>query len=130
MISKEELVPGYKKSSEGNELVASKICTIEQLPNILVLQLMRFTFTENGSTKVSLFSGSHFFFCFPSYQYHLLSNIAYQVRKPVKFEERLDIPREVLSPGQRSNNVSTQYRLLATINHHGVSTRAHMHRIV
>lgn len=91
LFSAPETLEGYRASAAGKaELVsASKSVKIMELPKIIILHLMRFTYGSQGSTKLL---------------------------KPVHFPLELVLGREMLvSPSSESR----KYELVATITHHG-----------
>ncbi|XP_076884171.1 ubiquitin carboxyl-terminal hydrolase 24-like [Bidens hawaiensis] len=91
LFSAPETLEGYRASSAGKaELVsASKSVRILELPEIIILHLMRFSYGSQGSTKLL---------------------------KPVYFPLHLILNRELLvSPTTKGR----KYELVATITHHG-----------
>lgn len=91
VFSAPETLEGYRASSAGKaELVsASKSVKILDLPEIIILHLMRFSYGSQGSTKLL---------------------------KPIYFPLDLILNRELLvSPSQEGR----RYELVATITHHG-----------
>lgn len=91
LFSAPETLEGYRASSAGKaELVsASKSVKILELPEIIILHLMRFSYGSQGSTKLS---------------------------KPVYFPLELILNRELLV---RPTTEGRKYELVATITHHG-----------
>lgn len=91
LFSAPETLEGYRASSAGKaELVsASKSVKILELPEIIILHLMRFSYGSQGSTKLL---------------------------KPVYFPLELILNRELLV---QPTSEGRKYELVATISHHG-----------
>nr|XP_043636118.1 ubiquitin carboxyl-terminal hydrolase 24 isoform X2 [Erigeron canadensis] len=91
LFSAPETLEGYRASSAGKaELVsASKSVKILELPEIIILHLMRFSYGSQGSTKIL---------------------------KPVYFPLELILHRELLF---QPTTEGRKYELVATITHHG-----------
>ncbi|KAM7502497.1 hypothetical protein LguiB_001401 [Lonicera macranthoides] len=91
MFSAPETLEGYRASAAGKAEVvsASKSVKISELPEIMILHLVRFSYGSQGSTKL---------------------------HKPVRFPLELVLGRELLvSPSSKGR----RYELVATITHHG-----------
>ncbi|GEQ66826.1 hypothetical protein JCM33374_g489 [Metschnikowia sp. JCM 33374] len=101
------------KNEEGVEVVAQKQTYIEELPEVLTLQLKRFSFqhknnvSENGSDSKE--NGTS--------DFHGVGTIE-KVSKNVSYGLDLTIPVEALSPGAR-NVQNRNYSLIGVIYHHG-----------
>lgn len=107
------------KSSSNKEVIAKKQTFIDQLPNILIIHLKRFSYQQEGekdntssndqsSNTVSNGSRS-------------LGSIE-KLRKKIEYAHHLTIPNEVLSPSYKhSGNNSNHYRLFGVVYHHGIS---------
>lgn len=91
LFSAPETLEGYRASSAGKaELVsASKSVKILELPEIIILHLMRFSYGSQGSTKLL---------------------------KPIHFPLHLTLNRDLLV---LSSPEGRRYELVATITHHG-----------
>ena len=99
------------KSSSGNEVEAMKQTCIDKLPNVLVIQLKRFSFVSQ-STKGDLSN------------YNTYNGRIEKIRKTVKYGHELIIPNKSISPNLASTATSEdqfKYTLSGVIYHHGVS---------
>ncbi|KAG6533442.1 ubiquitin carboxyl-terminal hydrolase 24-like isoform X1 [Zingiber officinale] len=90
LFAASESLEGYRISDgSAGSVSASKSVKIQQLPKIMILHLMRFSYGSRGSTKL---------------------------HKPVRFPLDLILGRELLAS---PTSESRRYELVATITHHG-----------
>lgn len=106
-FSEFELLPF--KSSSGNDVEAKKQTFIDKLPQVLLIQLKRFSFIsnngkDNGMTNYNAYSGR-----------------IEKIRKKVAYGHTLTIPNESIAPTSVRNNESRTYELSGVIYHHGMS---------
>ncbi|KTB22965.1 Ubiquitin carboxyl-terminal hydrolase 3 [Nakaseomyces glabratus] len=106
-FSEYELLPF--KSSSGNDVEAKKQTFIDKLPQILLIQLKRFSFIsnadkDNGMTNYNAYSGR-----------------IEKIRKKISYGHTLEIPDETLASSALRNNSSKTYELSGVIYHHGMS---------
>lgn len=102
------------KIEAGREVVARKQTFIDELPNVLVLQLKRFSYQhEQGEKRETEEDDVEI----EREGLHGVGSIE-KVMKTIKFGLDLTIPAECLSPGVRSSQ-PREYRLIAAIYHHG-----------
>ncbi|KAL3241344.1 mRNA-binding ubiquitin-specific protease UBP3 RNJ42_03436 [Nakaseomyces bracarensis] len=106
-FSEFELLPF--KSSSGNDVEAKKQTFIDKLPQVLLIQLKRFSFIsntgkDNGMTNYNAYSGR-----------------IEKIRKKVAYGHTLTIPNESIAPTSARNNESRTYELSGVIYHHGMS---------
>ena len=111
-ITEVEKIP-YKIEA-GKEVIARKQSFIEKLPQVLILQLKRFSFehqqpqiatSENGEQDSKLISTHH------------IGTIE-KVMKNIKYGLDLTVPLECLSSGVRPTE-KRDYRLIGVVYHHG-----------
>lgn len=121
------------KSSSNNDVMAKKQTFIDQLPNVLLIQLKRFSYqlenekisktlantSDASTTSLSLESDNK--------ASSMLGGIE-KLRKKIKYNSTLIIPQECLSSyikkqqqQQPANGPPKSYKLTGVIYHHGVS---------
>lgn len=107
------------KSSSNKEVIAKKQTFIDQLPNILIIHLKRFSYQQEGEKENASFNDQ---------SSNTLSNGSRslgsieKLRKKIEYSHHLTIPNEVLSPlYKHSGNNSNHYRLFGVVYHHGIS---------
>ncbi|XP_047341987.1 ubiquitin carboxyl-terminal hydrolase 24-like [Impatiens glandulifera] len=91
LFSAPEMLDEYRTSITGKDgvVTARKSLSIQTLPKIMILHLMRFSFGHNGATKLN---------------------------KPVRFPIQMELGRKLLvSPSTQGR----RYELVSTISHHG-----------
>jgi len=89
-----ETISGYKPSGGGSPRDAAKIERFAQLPNLLVLHVMRFQYTSRSM----------------------------KVNKHVSFDTKLTFRPSWMVPGNnRERGQAMVYRLVASVTHHGKS---------
>lgn len=105
------------KSSSNKEVIAKKQTFIDQLPNILIIHLKRFSYQQEKEKEGT-----------PSNESSNLSNGSRslgsieKLRKKIEYSHHLTIPNEVLSSFYKhSGNNSNHYKLFGVVYHHGVS---------
>ncbi|CAG99081.1 mRNA-binding ubiquitin-specific protease UBP3 [Kluyveromyces lactis] len=99
------------KSSSGNDVEAKKHTCIDKLPQALLIQFKRFSFVSQSS-KNDLSN------------YNSFNGRIEKIRKMVKYNHELTIPKESISPNLVSTSNSEEsfkYYLSGVIYHHGVS---------
>ncbi|SGZ49417.1 CIC11C00000000143 [Sungouiella intermedia] len=102
------------KIEAGREVVARKQTFIDELPDVLVLLLKRFSYQhEQGHNKENEDGSEQN----EAEGMHAVGSIE-KVMKNIKFGLDLSIPAECLSPGARTSQ-KRDYRLIAAIYHHG-----------
>ena len=98
------------KSSSGNDVEAKKQTCIDKLPQVLLLQLKRFSFVTQ-STKGDLSN------------YNSYNGRIEKISKMVKYGHEIIIPKESISPFLAANasEEELKYTLSGVIYHHGLS---------
>lgn len=98
------------KSSSGNDVEAKKQTCIDKLPQVLLIQLKRFSFV----TQLSKGDLSN---------YNSYNGRIEKIRKMVKYSHEFVIPKESISPPLQNSaeEALLQYRLSGVIYHHGIS---------
>ena len=105
-FSEFELLPF--KSSSGNDVEAKKQTFIDRLPQVLLIQLKRFSFINTDRDNNMM-------------NYNAYNGRIEKIRKKIRYEHELTIPIESLSPASESTN-SRKYSLTGVIYHHGLSS--------
>ncbi|CCD24254.1 mRNA-binding ubiquitin-specific protease UBP3 NDAI_0C05950 [Naumovozyma dairenensis CBS 421] len=107
-FSEFELLPF--KSSSGKDVEAKKQTFIDKLPQVLLIQLKRFSFVsnigkDNGMTNYNSYNGR-----------------IEKIRKKINYNHELLVPVESVSSAILKNNESSRkYKLRAVVYHHGSS---------
>ncbi|KAH3678541.1 hypothetical protein WICPIJ_008834 [Wickerhamomyces pijperi] len=86
------------KANGGKDVIATKQTFIDRLPNVLIIHLKRFSFTNKTS------------------RYGRIEKI----RKVIEYKEKLSVPVECLSPAIRST--PAEYKLIGVVYHHGLNS--------
>ena len=108
-FSEYELIPF--KSSNGNDVEAKKQTFIDKLPEVLLVQLKRFSFINNTDTDNSMTN------------YNAYSGRIEKIRKKINYGHELTIPVDsVSSPSLKQNEENRKYALSGVIYHHGLSS--------
>lgn len=94
------------RTESGRDVLARKQTYIEQLPQVLVLQLKRFSFQR--SSELAEFEAEE-----PAY-----NGTIEKVMKVVQFGLELTVPPECLAPVRNKASADT-YRLISVVYHHG-----------
>ena len=90
---------------------AKKQTFIDRLPQVLIIQLKRFSFVNNTNKDN------------PMTNYNLYSGRVEKIRKKINYGHELTIPVEVVSSlALKNSEAARHYRLIGVIYHHGVSS--------
>ncbi|GMM56055.1 mRNA-binding ubiquitin-specific protease [Maudiozyma humilis] len=108
-FSEYELIPF--KSSSGDDVEAKKQTFIDKLPEVLLVQLKRFSFINNTDTDNSMTN------------YNAYSGRIEKIRKKINYGHEMTIPVDsVSSPSLKQNEKNRKYALSGVIYHHGLSS--------
>lgn len=94
------------KTEPGVDVVARKQTYIDQLPEVLILQLKRFSYQHDGSTPSE------------PVEDEVAVGMIEKVMKDVRYGLDLTVPVETLSAAARAST-AREYRLIGVIYHHG-----------
>ncbi|CCE63069.1 hypothetical protein TPHA_0D04350 [Tetrapisispora phaffii CBS 4417] len=106
-FSEYELLPF--KASSGNDVEAKKQTFIDRLPQVLLVQLKRFSFVNNEDKDNNMMN------------YNSINGRIEKIRKKISYGHELVIPEESLSPHSWSQT-NRKYQLTGVIYHHGLSS--------
>ncbi|EDO18676.1 hypothetical protein Kpol_1055p31 [Vanderwaltozyma polyspora DSM 70294] len=106
-FSEYELLPF--KSSSGSDVEAKKQTFIDKLPQVLLVQLKRFSFINNTDKDNNMTN------------YNAYNGRIEKIRKKIKYDHELTIPLESLSPASIDTK-NRAYELTGVIYHHGLSS--------
>lgn len=102
------------KLEPGKEVIARKQSFIDQLPEVLVLQLKRFSYQHDRSV-----AGNGDALDNKDKTEERGMGTIEKVMKDVRYGLELTVPAECLSPALRGAEVNRNYRLIGVIYHHG-----------
>lgn len=111
-INEVEKIP-YKIDGD-REVLARKQTFIDQLPEVLLLQLKRFSYQHEKTVSLNDEPTS-------KENPEVLSSLGTieKLTKDVRYTHNLSIPEESLSPAVRNSGVQNNYKLVGVIYHHG-----------
>ena len=108
-FSEYEFIPF--RTSSGSDVKAKKQTFIDRLPQVLIIQLKRFSFVNNTNKDNSMTN------------YNVYSGRVEKIRKKINYGHELTIPVEVVSSlALKNSEAARHYRLIGVIYHHGVSS--------